>query len=87
MTRTAAPAIPQPDERGEIRVRLTPRAGANRLALVDGRLRAWVTAPPEDGKANAALIRLLAEALERPPTALAVVRGATARDKVIRVAP
>lgn len=44
-----------------------------------------VTAPPVDGKANAALCRLLAKQLGVPPTTVAVVRGSSARDKVVRV--
>jgi uncharacterized protein YggU (UPF0235/DUF167 family) len=44
-----------------------------------------VTAAPEDGKANAAVIALLAKALGVPRSALAIVRGATARDKIIRL--
>lgn len=44
-----------------------------------------VTAPPVDGKANAALCRLLADQLGVPRTAVAVVRGSSARDKLVRV--
>ena len=44
-----------------------------------------VTAPPVDGKANAVLCRLIAERAGVPPRAVTVVRGQTARDKVVRV--
>jgi len=44
-----------------------------------------VTAPPVDGKANAALCELVARAAGVAPSAVRVLRGAGARDKVLRV--
>ena len=44
-----------------------------------------MTAPPEDGKANAAVIALLAEAWRLPKSSFDVVRGGTARDKTVSV--
>jgi uncharacterized protein YggU (UPF0235/DUF167 family) len=44
-----------------------------------------VTAPPVDGKANDALCRLVAKAAGVPPSRVSVVRGRSARDKVVRV--
>ena len=44
-----------------------------------------VTAPPVDGKANAALCRLIAERVGVPRRAVEVVRGQSVRDKVVRV--
>jgi hypothetical protein len=51
----------------------------------DGVLLARVSAPPVDGKANAALCKLLAKALGVPRTSVGVVRGETSRDKLVRV--
>ena len=45
-----------------------------------------VTAPPVDGRANDALCRLIADRAGVAPSRVSVVRGATARDKVVRVA-
>ena len=45
-----------------------------------------MTAPAEDGKANAALIELLAATWRLPKSAFAVTRGATSRDKVLSIA-
>ena len=50
-----------------------------------GALRVRVTAAPEDGRANRAVIALLAEALSVPPSSIALVRGATSRDKWFRL--
>ena len=48
-------------------------------------MRLRVTAPPEDGRANAAVVRLLAQTLGISRSRLEVVRGHSSRDKVIRV--
>lgn len=69
----------------EIALRVTPRGGREALDCSEGTLRARVTAPPEDGKANKAVQKLLARALGIAPTRLTLIRGATARDKVFRV--
>lgn len=66
----------------EIAVRVTPRAARSRLLSEGGVLRAFVTVPPEDGKANAAVTALLAAAMNVAPSRLTLQRGATSRDKV-----
>jgi len=68
-------------------VRLTPKGGRDAIdgieRLADERavLKARVAAPPSEGKANAALVRLLAKAVGVPPRDVALVAGATARIK------
>lgn len=78
------------DARGQIAVRATPNASANTVVLpADGAPRVLgvrTTVTPEDGKANDAILALLAEALGCPKSALTLVRGATARDKLVQVA-
>ncbi|HKX08275.1 MAG TPA: DUF167 family protein [Stellaceae bacterium] len=72
-------------------VRLTPKASAERIiGLADEAdggvvLKVAVTAAPENGKANAALVKLLARAFRLPPRDFSVVRGATDRRKVVAV--
>jgi uncharacterized protein YggU (UPF0235/DUF167 family) len=68
-----------------IAVRVTPRAAANRIVLAGDRIRVYVTTVPEDGKATAAVVRLLAKALGVPGSRLSLLRGATSRDKVFVV--
>lgn len=74
-----------------IAVKLTPKAAANRIGeqrrLPDGtaQLAIYVTAPPEDGKANAAMLKQLADHLGIAPSRLTILRGHTARNKQIRV--
>ncbi|MEO5374393.1 MAG: DUF167 family protein [Alphaproteobacteria bacterium] len=72
-------------------VRLTPRAAADRIVGVameaDGTrvLKVAVTAVPEDGKANAALIKLLAKEWKLAKTTVSIAGGATDRRKTLRV--
>jgi hypothetical protein len=67
-------------------VRLTPRAGVDRIdGVMEGVLRARVAAPAVDGAANAALLRLLATELDVPRSDVRLVTGATARRKVIAI--
>lgn len=55
------------------------------LGLHDGFLKISVTAPPVEGKANAACRRLLADALRIPVGRVEVITGANARRKRIRI--
>ncbi len=68
-------------------VRLTPRAGADRVDGVsdEGVLQVRVVAPAVDGAANAALVRLLADELDVARTSVQMVAGATGRRKLIVV--
>jgi uncharacterized protein len=69
-----------------LRVRVQARARADEIAGErDGALLVRVTAPPEGGRANDAVRRLIARRLRVGPTRVAIVRGAAARDKVVRV--
>jgi uncharacterized protein (TIGR00251 family) len=69
-----------------VTVRVAPRAAANGVGGErGGALLARVTAAPADGKANAAVIRILAKALDVPPSNVRLVRGASARTKVLSV--
>ncbi len=75
-----------------MRIRLTPKAAHSRIegvvAGADGAafFKVAVTAPPEKGKANAAMITLLAKAWRLPKTTMAITAGATARRKTLLVA-
>jgi uncharacterized protein len=69
-----------------IDVRLQPRSSRDELlGMRDGVMRAKVSAPPVDGKANQALCRLIAKRAGVPPSRVSVVHGEKSRDKVVRV--
>ena len=73
-------------------VRLTPKGGRDAVegwaAASDGseHLKARVRAVPEDGKANAALVSLLAEKLDVPKSAIRIASGAASRLKRVEIA-
>jgi uncharacterized protein YggU (UPF0235/DUF167 family) len=69
----------------ELSVRVAPKASRNAVVAEGGAIRVYVTVVPEDGKANAAVIKLLAKALGVPKSRLILIRGGTARDKVFRI--
>ena len=75
-----------------VAVRVAPRAAHQRIGEIAGEanggrvIKVSVTAPPENGKANDAVIRLLAKAWRVPKTSLSVTSGATDRRKTIHAA-
>jgi len=68
-------------------VRVTPRARRTEVAgiLDDGTLRVRVTAPPIEGKANAALVDFLAEALGIRKNRIEIVAGEKGLDKIVSI--
>jgi uncharacterized protein YggU (UPF0235/DUF167 family) len=70
-----------------IAVRVTPGARSTRIERDDDGLRIWVTAPPDGGRANAAVTETLARALGVAKTRLTLLRGATSRQKLFRLDP
>lgn len=69
-----------------VAVRLTPRASAEAITVEGETLRVRVTAPPVDGRANTALVRLLAKRLRVARGDVRIVSGPTARQKLVEVA-
>ena len=66
---------------------IQPGAKKNKVVgLHGGAFKLRIASPPVDGRANAALITFLAEALDVPRQSLAVVKGETSRRKTVRVA-
>lgn len=70
---------------GCLTIKATPKASANRIKIDGETVRVYVTAIPENGKANAAVIKLLSKALGVPKSALDIVRGESDKVKVIRI--
>jgi hypothetical protein len=73
-------------ETTRLRLRVSP--GAGRTAVVGRHGDAWkvrVTDAPERGRANEAVLRLLAETLALPRTALTLVSGHGGREKIVEL--
>jgi uncharacterized protein (TIGR00251 family) len=69
-----------------LRLRVSP--GAGRSAIVGRHGDGWkvrVTAPPEQGRANEAVLRLLATKLAVPREAVSLVSGHSGRDKIVEL--
>jgi hypothetical protein len=83
------PATRKPDG-VVLHVRLTPKSSAARIAGVEDHggkpvLKAYVTTAPEDGKANAALMILIADWLGVPKSNMALASGQKSRLKSVAV--
>lgn len=71
---------------GRLEVRVTPGVSRDEVRITQGAVQVRVTAPPADGAANDAVLALLATALDMPRRNLTLLRGATARIKLVGIA-
>jgi uncharacterized protein (TIGR00251 family) len=68
----------------KLTVRVQPKAKQNQLAgFKEGVLQVRITAPPVEGKANEALVRLLADCLGVSKSRVTIERGFTGRNKTV----
>jgi uncharacterized protein (TIGR00251 family) len=77
------------DDDGALVLALHVQPGAKRTGVggaYGDALKVRLAAPPVDGKANAELVRFLAEAFGVPRRNVTIVRGEASRDKTVRVA-
>lgn len=78
--------VRQEGEAASLRVHLQPKASREAVVgEVDGVLRLRVTAPPVNGRANEACLRLLAKALDLPVSRFRIAAGQHARVKTVRI--
>jgi uncharacterized protein (TIGR00251 family) len=69
-----------------IELRVQPRASRSGLdGLYDGRLKVRLQAPPVDGRANDALVALMAEVFGVPRARIVIEQGLAGRDKRVRI--
>jgi len=74
------------DEGLRIEVKVQPRSSRNQISgEQDGALKVKLTAPPVEGEANQALINFLARLLKVPRKNIVLIRGETARTKLIEI--
>jgi uncharacterized protein (TIGR00251 family) len=69
-----------------LHLKVVPKSSRNRIVgWVGDRLKIQVSAAPERGKANEAVLEVLAEALEIPPRAIRLTTGATSPLKTVEI--
>ena len=73
------------DETGRLAVRVTPNAKTDAIVIDEAQVKVRVTVVPEDGKANKAVIALVAKALGVSKSSVTIVRGETSREKVLQI--
>lgn len=73
------------DDQGRIAVRVTPGARQEGMAIEGGKVQVKVRARPQDGAANQAVEKLLAQALGIGASRVTLLRGATSREKMFQV--
>jgi len=67
-------------------IRVTPNAGKNLVQKIsDNSYKIKVMAPPEKGKANELMIKLLAEFLKIKERQISIIAGSTTREKIIEI--
>jgi uncharacterized protein len=70
----------------ELTVRVTPKSSQNKMFLQrDGKVRAWVSAPPVDGAANAAVHKLISKVINISKSRIELIRGDKGRDKTFKI--
>lgn len=68
-----------------ITVRVQPKSSRNLIQEAEEGYRIWLTAPPTDGQANAALCELVAKQVGVPKSAVSVHKGHSSRSKVLSI--
>lgn len=80
------------DEQGRLAVRATPGARSETITIIGTGtgtgtvVGVKVRAKPLEGAANTAVILLVARALDLAPSRVELLRGATSREKLLRIA-
>ncbi len=78
--------IQESDKGLRIEIKVQPRSSRNQISGVqDGVLKVKLTAPPVEGEANQALVNFFARLLKIPRKNIVLIRGETARNKLIEI--
>ncbi len=68
-----------------INIRVIPRAKRNLVKIEPDRLKVYITAPPQDGKANKLLVEVLAEHFQVKKKQVRLLRGEKSQDKIVEI--
>ena len=70
-----------------LKIKVIPSAKQSKIIEEGDSIRAYVTVPAKEGKANKALIELLAKHFGIKKSNIEIVKGEKARDKTIEIGP
>ncbi|KAI0862221.1 DUF167-domain-containing protein [Xylaria cubensis] len=89
-TRAAINLVKQKSSAEVLQLRCHVRPGASKaregvVAITDESIEVCVSAPPQDGKANKALLEVLSQALGTPKSDMQITHGLKSRDKTVSV--
>ncbi len=73
------------DGERRLALRVTPGAKVEGIEIASGKLTVKTRTKPQDGEANDAVLAMLAKALGTAPSRLELLRGATSREKLVRI--
>ncbi len=68
-------------------IKVIPQAKRDLVKVEDKVLKVYLTAPAVDGKANKALIKVLAEHFDVRKRQVTITKGLKSREKVIKIRP
>jgi len=69
-----------------IYVKVTPRSSKNEVTKIsEGEYKVKLTAPPVEGKANEALVKILADYFDVPKSLIEIVGGKSAKTKIVDI--
>ena len=66
-------------------IRVNAHSKQNKVVQEDDVLRVYTTVAPENGRANSAVIELLAKHFKLPKSRIKIVKGLTSRDKIVTI--
>jgi len=69
----------------KIEIKVVPGASRGRIVKKDGNIKVYVASPPEKGKANTAVIDLVAKEWKVKKNAVNIVKGHRSRNKVVEI--
>lgn len=66
-------------------IKVIPKSGRSELKKVGNSLKVWLKSAPTDGKANAELVRILADKLKIAKSRIEIVSGFSSRNKIVDI--
>ena len=69
----------------DIVIHVQPKSSQAKIVLENLKIRVWVNAPPVDGAANDAVVKLFSKALKVAKSKIVIIRGETSREKTLRI--